>query len=82
MEKKYFTTLDADNRAELTWNYGELITAIETKDRFFTLFLLDSFFVEIYVNKANKELEEIVLQDDIDILYEYVKELDIHELIQ
>ena len=82
MEKNYFTTLDADNKAELTWNYGELITAIETRDRFFTLFLLDSFFVETYVNKANKELEEIVIQDDMDVLYEYVKDLDLHALIQ
>lgn len=81
MEKNYFTSLRSGLKTEITWNYGELITTIETIDKYISLFLLDSFFVEIYVNKLTNELEEVSIQDDNDVLYEYIKDLDLNELV-
>jgi hypothetical protein len=81
MEKNYFTTLRSGLKTELTWNYGELVTTVETKDSFISLFLLDTFFVEIYVNKFTNELIEVSVQDDDDVLYEYIKDLDLNELV-
>lgn len=81
MEKNYFTSLRSGLKTEITWNYGELITTIETIDKYISLFLLDRFFVEIYVNKLTNELEEVSIQDDNDVLYEYIKDLDLNELV-
>lgn len=80
MEKKYFTTLRTGLKTELTWNYGELITSVETQTTYISLFLLDKFFVEIHVDKNSNELKEIVIQDDIDVLYEYIRDIDLNQL--
>ncbi len=80
MEKNYFTTLRTGLKTELTWNYGELITTVETPDMYISLFLLDKFFVEIHVNKQSNELLEVVIQDDTDVLYEYVRDIDLDHL--
>jgi hypothetical protein len=81
MDKFYFRTLNTDIKAELTSRCGELIATVETIDRIIALFVVDTFFVEIYINRKNNELEEIDVQDDDDVLYEYLTELDIHQLI-
>jgi hypothetical protein len=80
MDKSYFRTLDTGIKAELTSRCGELIVTVETFDKIIALFALDTFFVEIFINRRSNELEDIEVQDDDDVLYEYVKELDIHEL--
>jgi hypothetical protein len=80
MEKSYFTSLDTEGKIELAWNYGEQITAIELGNRFISLFLLDKFFVEIHVDKNNKELLDIELQDDPEVLAAYMHNLDISDL--
>lgn len=80
MEKDYFTALRTGLKTELTWNYGELITSVETHDAFISLFLLDKFFVEIQVNKHSNELIDVMIQEDSDILYEYIRDIDLNEL--
>jgi hypothetical protein len=80
MEKSYFISLDTEGKIELAWNYGEQITAIELGNRFISLFLLDKFFVEIHVDKVNKELLDIEIQDDPEVLAAYVNNLDISDL--
>lgn len=81
MEKNYFTQLRTGLKTELTWNYGEVITSIETHNAYISLFLLDTFFVEIHVNKFSNELIEVGIQDDNDVLYEYIKDLDLTTLV-
>jgi hypothetical protein len=80
MEKKYFITLDTETKTELTWNFGEHITTVEIKDLYISLFLLDSFFIELYINKITYDLLEIKVQDDTDILYAFLNSLDISDL--
>lgn len=81
MEKTYFSALGTNIKTELAWNYGECITTVEIKDRYISLFLLDTFFVEIHIDKTNNELIEIGLQDDDDVLCAYLKDLDIDNLL-
>lgn len=81
MEKTYFKKLSTDSKTELTWNYGEIITTVETKDIYISLFLLDTFYVEIYVNKFSNELQEVNIQDDEDVLFEYIKDLNINSVL-
>jgi hypothetical protein len=81
MRRSYFADLTEDTKTELTWNYGELITAVETEDYYITLFLLDNFYVEIFIDKFSNELLDINIQDDDDILYAYIKEISLGELI-
>lgn len=80
MEKTYFASLATDTRTELAWNYGEIITTVETKDYFISLFLLDNFYVEIFIDRLTNELIDIGIQDDDDVLYEYIKDLGIDSL--
>ncbi|MBL7922174.1 MAG: hypothetical protein JNJ40_17800 [Bacteroidia bacterium] len=81
MRRSYFADLAKETKTELTWNYGELITTAETEDYYITLFLLDSFYVEIFIDKFNNELFDINIQDDNDVLYTYIKELNLGELM-
>lgn len=81
MRRSYFTDLAKETKTELTWNYGEFITNVETEDYYITLFLLDNFYVEIFIDKFNKELIDINIQDDDDILYAYIRDLNLGELI-
>ncbi len=81
MRRSYFAELAKETKTELTWNYGELITTVETEDYYITLFLLDNFYVEIFIDKFNNELLDINIQDDDDILYAYIKDLSLGELV-
>ena len=81
MRKDYFIALDTEVKTELTWNYGEIIATVETKDTFISLFLLDNFFIELLVDKINNELIDINIQDDDDVLYEYVSHIDLVEIL-
>lgn len=80
MEKHYFETLDTETKTELAWNYGEQITAIELDGRFISLFLLDTFFIELHVDKFKNELLDVEIQDDPEVLQAYVNDLDISDL--
>ena len=82
MERNYFTKLASQYKTEITWNYGEIITTVETKDLYISLFLLDTFYVEIYVDKNSNELINIEMQDDTDVLCAYINELDISYLFK
>lgn len=81
MEKTYFNSLDSITKTELAWHYGELIASIELEDKYASLYVLATFFVEIYVNKYNDELELIRLQDDREILLMYVCDIDLEALL-
>lgn len=80
MEKAYFTTLAIGDKTELAWNYGEEIVTVATSDRYISLYLLDTFFVEIHIHKSSNELLEIGVQDDLDVLYAFVSHLDISDV--
>lgn len=82
MEKRYFITLDTELKTELACNYGECITTVEIPGRIISLFLLDWFFVEIHIDKKKKKLLEVSVQDDPDILYAYLADLDINDLLR
>lgn len=80
MEKKYFINLDTESKTELTWNFGEQITTVEIKHKFISLFLLDHFFIELHIDNVTYELLEINVQDDTNVLYAFLKDLDISDL--
>ena len=80
MERNYFTALATKFKTEITWNYGEIITTVETSNLYISLFLLDTFYVEIYVDKESNDLIHVEIQDDRDVLYAYIDDLDISDL--
>ena len=80
MEKRYFINLDTESKTELTWNFGEQITTVEIKNEFVSLFLLDHFFIELHIDNVTYELLEINVQDDSDVLYAFLEDLDISDL--
>ena len=81
MERNYFTALASKYKTEITWNYGEIITTVETTDLYISLFLLDTFYVEICVDKHCNELIHVEIQDDTDILHAYVSDLDLSSIL-
>ena len=80
MEKNYFISLQTDTRTEIAWNYGEIVTTVETKDYYISLLLLDNFYVEIFIDRYTNELIDIGIQDDDEVLYEYIKDLGINSI--
>ena len=80
MEKSYFTSLNTNAKIEFIYHYGEIVSEFETSEHYVSLFLLGNFYVEVSLNKLSNELENIVIQDQNDNLYNYVKNIELGHL--
>jgi len=80
MEKKYFLSLSKIQKIDFIWNYGEIISEIQTSTSYNSLFSLHTFFVEVKLNKMSNEISSIVVQENSEILYSYVKGLNLNIL--
>lgn len=81
MTKHDFIKLSLSERVEFLWKSGEVIAEKVYYDCNITLFLLDSFYVEVFFDRVRNEMEGIAVQESNDILYAYIKELDLEELV-
>ena len=81
MNKEDFIKLSLEDRIEFLWKYGEVIAEKAYYDCNITLFLLNSFYVELFFDRVRSEMESIAIQENTDILYAYIKELDLQELV-
>jgi hypothetical protein len=81
MLKEDFIKLSLGQKTEVLWNQGELISEKAYYDYNITLFLLETFYVEIFFNRVEREIVSISLQDNTQILFGYVKDLKLDELV-
>jgi hypothetical protein len=78
--KDDFILLDQDERMTLLWMEGEVIAEKKYYDCNITLFLLDSFYVEVFHNVSAGHISSITLQDNVQILQAYANEVSLAEL--
>jgi hypothetical protein len=82
MNKDAFIKLRIADKVELLWNEGEIVSEKVYYECNITLFLLENFFVEVFFNREQNEIVSIEIQDNERILYDYVKNLDLNELVK
>ncbi len=82
MSKEEFRKLSIADKVERLWNEGEIISEKAYYDCNITLFLIENFYVEVFFNRELQEIAGIELQDDPQILYFYIRDLDLGELVR
>ncbi|PBQ31049.1 hypothetical protein CNR22_04455 [Sphingobacteriaceae bacterium] len=80
MDKNYFLSLSKIQKIDFIWNYGEVITELQTSTFYKSLFVLHDFFVEIRLSKHSDEITSISVLENTDNLYTYVKGIDLNIL--
>ncbi len=82
MQKEAFAVLPLAEKIELLWSHGDVISQMTYYDCDISLFLLENYFVEVFFNRVEKQVVGAEIQQDTQILYGYVKNLDINELVK
>ena len=84
MEKQNFNTLSQTAKVGYLISSGEIINEIESNDHFTSLFMMDDFYVEIYLDKNTREITSIRVQENTDVLNKYLQNvnLDVTGLIR
>lgn len=78
--KNEFTKLDTTRRLDVIWAEAEVISEKVYYECNISLFLLDSFYVEVFFNRDLNQVVGIEVQESPQILHEYIKDLDLSEL--
>lgn len=82
MDKEEFIKLRFEDKTEFLWKYAEIVSEKVYYECNITLFLLDGFYVEVFYNRNLNEIVGIEIQENDQILYEYVKDLDLGEIVK
>jgi hypothetical protein len=82
MQKEDFILLPLEDRIEYLWKYGDVVSQMAYYDCDISLFLLDNYYVEVFFNRELKQVMSAEIQKNSQILYGYVKDLNIHELVR
>jgi hypothetical protein len=82
MNKEEFIKLTIADKTEYLWNYSELISEKVYYECNISLFLVENFFVEVFLNRDQNVIVSIEIQENDQILYEYVKNLDLNEIVK
>ena len=80
MYKEEFIKLTIAEKTEFLWNYGEIVSEKVYYECNISLFLLENYYVEVFFNRDLNEIVSIEIQENKQILYEYVKDLDLKEI--
>ncbi len=82
MNKEEFIKLTIADKTEYLWNYSELISEKVYYECNISLFLVENFYVEVFLNRDENVIVSIEVQGNNQILYEYVKNLDLNEIVK
>ena len=82
MEREEFIKLTIAEKTEFLWNYGELISEKVYYECNITLFLVEDFYIEVFFNRDQNMIVSIEIQENNQILFEYVKNLDLNEIVK
>jgi len=82
MDKEEFVRMSMQDRLSFLWNYGEIISEKVYYECNISLFLLGNFYVEVFFNRVQNAIVSVEIQDNKQILYEYVKDINLNELIK
>ena len=82
MNNEEFIKLTIADKTEYLWNYSELISEKVYYECNITLFLVENFYVEVFFNREQNVIVSIEVQENNQILYEYVKDLNLNEIVK
>lgn len=80
MQKEDFILLSITRKIGMLWDQGEVIAERSYYECQITLFLFEDYFVEVFFNREKNEIIGIELQDNQQILYCYVNDIDLSQL--
>ncbi len=67
---------------ERLWTEGEFISEKVYYDNNISLFLMDTFLVEVFFNRLYNDIVSVEIQENNQILFEYVKDIELSELLK
>ena len=82
MTKNEFIKLSIPEKMEQLWIEGDFISEKVYYDNNISLFLMDDFLVEVFFNRTYKEITAVEIQQNDQILFEYVKDIELNELLK
>lgn len=82
MNKEAFIKLTIPEKMELLWAEGEFISEKSYYDNNISLFLMSTFLVEVFFNQACNEIVSVEIQENHQILFEYVKDIELAGLFK
>ncbi|MDO8999206.1 MAG: hypothetical protein Q7W45_05530 [Bacteroidota bacterium] len=82
MNKEEFIKLTIADKTEFLLNYSEVISEKVYYECNITLFLVEDFYVEVFFNREQNIIVSIEIQENNQILFEYVKNLDLNEIVK
>lgn len=81
MIREDFIKLTIPQKMEELWSVGDFISEKAYYDNSICLFALEHFLVEVIFNKSCNEITSVEIQENPQILFEYVKNLELTELL-
>lgn len=82
MVKEEFIKLSIPEKMEQLWSDGEFISEKIYYDNNISLFLMEDFLVEVFFNRIYNEIAGVEIQENHQILFEYVKDLELTDLLK
>jgi len=82
MTRDEFIKLTIPQKMEQLWTEGEFISEKAYYDNNISLFLMDNFLVEVFFNRSYNDVVSIEIQENNQILFEYVKDIELKELLR
>jgi hypothetical protein len=80
MLKENFIELNLQEKIEYLNIYGELIAEKVYYEYNISLILIENFYVELFYNRHLNQIIGIELQENNQLLFEYVKDVDLQEI--
>lgn len=82
MLKENFIELNLQEKIDYINIYGELITEKVYYEYNISLILVENFYVELFYNRHLNQIAGIEIQENSQLLFEYVKDVDLNEIIR
>ena len=80
MLKENFIELNLQEKIEYLNIYGELIAEKVYYEYNISLILIENFYVELFYNRHLNQIIGIEIQENNQLLFEYVKDVDLQEI--
>ncbi len=73
-----FFSLPINAQEKCLFHFGELISEIEEKNCYTSLFLISHFYVEVFLCKYTRQVVNIIKQEDPEVQILYLQKLQLH----
>ncbi|PBQ30858.1 hypothetical protein CNR22_03400 [Sphingobacteriaceae bacterium] len=82
MTREEFVKLTIPDKMEQLWVEGDFISQKVYYDNDISLFAMDDYLIEVFFNRVSNEIVGVEIQENNQILFEYVKDLELKELLK